>query len=211
MRSQTAATAGYPAPGRRQSYGSVSAAEDIKAPSEARALREPQLVRLRDGSKATVRAARAGDEPAVLVLLGSLRPDELRMRFFTGAVNLDKAAHDESSVQDGRFGLVAHDSSGMLVAHAFYACLDDARAEVAVEVADHLHGRGLGTLLLEMLARVAEDEGIHTFHAEVLPDNHAMLNVFRKAFAAHVRFRAGVEHVEFATSAWRAARERLSA
>jgi len=188
----------------------VSAAEDIRAPSKTHAPREPQLVRLRDGSKVTVRAARAGDEPALLALLGSLRPDELRMRFFTGAVNLDKAAHDESSVQDGRFGLVAHDASGMLVAHAFYACLDDTRAEVAVEVADHLHGRGLGTLLIEMLARVAEEEGISAFVAEVLPDNHAMLDVFRNAFAAHVSFRAGVEHVEFATSAWRTTRERLS-
>ncbi len=40
-----------------------------------------------------------------------------------------------------------------MVAHALYIQLDGTRAEVAVEVADHLHGRGFGTILIEQLAR----------------------------------------------------------
>jgi hypothetical protein len=39
--------------------------------------------------------------------------------------------------------------------HALYVQLDRTRAEVAVEVADHLHDRGLGTIFIERLAAVA--------------------------------------------------------
>jgi L-amino acid N-acyltransferase YncA len=167
---------------------------------------EPRLMRLLDGSQVTVRAARATDQPALMTLLGGMRPEALRMRFFTGAVDIAGAAHLEAAVDDNQFGLVAHDATGSLVAHAFYTRLDDpTRAEVAVEVTDHLHGRGLGTLLIQTLATVAEDGGVTDFVAEVLPENHAMLDVFRNGFDAHVRFREGIDQVEFPTSAWRTA------
>jgi len=79
---------------------------------------------------------------------------------------------------------------------------------VAVEVADRLHGQGLGTLLVVRLAVLAERHGISRFVAEVLADNDEMLDVFRDGFDARVAWREGVEAVEFPTSAWRLARER---
>ena len=84
------------------------------------------------------------------------------------------------------------------------------RAEVAVEVADHLHGRGLGTILIERLAVVAEQRGITHFVAEVLCENRAMLDVFREGFDGRVVRREGPEErVEFLTAGWRLARERF--
>ncbi len=83
------------------------------------------------------------------------------------------------------------------------------RAEVAVEVADELHGDGLGTILLARLAQIAERRGIARFVAEVLPENRAMLDVFRDGFDARMAWRGGVEEIEFQTSAWRLARERF--
>ncbi len=82
---------------------------------------------------------------------------------------------------------------------------------MAVEVADGLHGEGLGTLLIERLAEVAEHHGIETFLAQALAENRAMLDVFCKGFDARVRRRGGVEVVEFPTSAWRLAEERFGA
>ncbi|HTW41865.1 MAG TPA: GNAT family N-acetyltransferase [Solirubrobacteraceae bacterium] len=169
-----------------------------------------ELVTLRDGSQVTVRTATAADEPALRVLLEGLRPEALRMRFFTGAVDVPSAAHQEAALGEGRCGLVAHSATGALVAHAFYSQIDPTRAEVAVEVSDHLHGRGLGTLLIERLAELAERDGVTHFVAEVLPENHAMLDVFRDGFDAHVRFHEGVDTVEFPTAAWRAADARFS-
>ncbi len=54
-------------------------------------------------------------------------------------------------------------------------------AEVAFNVADDHHGRGLGSVLLEHLTAAARERGIRHFTAEVLPHNARMLGVFRDA------------------------------
>jgi GNAT superfamily N-acetyltransferase len=170
-----------------------------------------ELLRLRDGSSVTVRAAGAADEPALLAFLSGLGLEAKRMRFFTGAADMAYAAHLAAATGADRYGLIAHDEAGVMVGHATYAQLDRTRAEVAVEVADHLHGRGLGTILIERLARVAEQHGITNFVAEVLCENRAMLDVFREGFDGRVVHREGPEErVEFPTSAWRLAHERFA-
>ncbi|HWY91218.1 MAG TPA: GNAT family N-acetyltransferase [Solirubrobacteraceae bacterium] len=171
---------------------------------------EVELVRLRDGSRVTVRPATAADEPALHAFLTGLCLETRRLRFFSGAVDIGSAAHLAATTDARHYGLVAHDEEGVLVGHATYVKLDETRAEVAVEVADHLHGRGLGTILLERLAIVAEQRGITHFVAEVLSENRAMLDVFREGFDAHVvRHEGPEERVEFLTAGWRLARERF--
>jgi L-amino acid N-acyltransferase YncA len=179
------------------------------APSAGADVSEPELVRLRNGSLVALRPTTAADEPALREFLAELCLEAQRLRFFSAAVDLSRAAHLAADTSAGRFGLVAHDEMGALVAHALYIQLDGTRAEVVVEVADHLHDRGLGTILIERLGVVAERHGVTRFVAEVLPENRAMLGVFRDGFDAHVARRDGVDRVEFPTSAWRAASERF--
>ena len=52
-------------------------------------------------------------------------------------------------------------------------------AEVAITVVDSHQGKGLGTLLLGMLARSATESGIDTWVAFVLTENTPMLKLFR--------------------------------
>jgi RimJ/RimL family protein N-acetyltransferase len=130
-------------------------------------------------------------------------------RFFSAAADLEEAAQLAATTAADRYGLVAHDETGVLVGHTLFIQLDDRRAEVAVEIADHLHGRGLGTILIERLAVAAEHRGITRFIAEVLPQNHAMLAVFRDGFDATIAFREGADKVEFPTSSWRTALDRF--
>jgi GNAT superfamily N-acetyltransferase len=52
-------------------------------------------------------------------------------------------------------------------------------AEAAVVVADEFQGRGLGSLLLGMLAVAAIGNGIHRFRAYVLYENTPMLDMLR--------------------------------
>ncbi len=183
----------------------VSATTVLADPSEV------EFVRLRDGSRVTVRPATAADEPALRTFLMGLCLEARRLRFFSGAVDIRSAAHLAATANTRHYGLVAHDDEGMLVGHATYVQLDDTRAEVAVEVADHLHGRGLGTILIERLAIVAEQHGITHFVAEVLCENSAMLDVFREGFDARVvRHEGPEERVEFLTAGWRLARERFA-
>lgn len=168
-------------------------------------------MRLRDGSLVTIRALRAGDESALRIFLKGLCAEARRLRFFGAGVNTDWAAHWAADMSGGRYGLVAHDHTGAIVGHAVFIVLDATHAEVAVEVADHLHGRGLGTALVARLAKIAEQRGITHFVAEVLSENRAMLDVFREGFDARVIQHDGPEErVEFLTSGWRLARDRFA-
>ena len=55
------------------------------------------------------------------------------------------------------------------------------QAEVAFAVADHMHHKGIATLLLEHLVSLARSRQITTFTAETLTENTAMLKVFADA------------------------------
>jgi GNAT superfamily N-acetyltransferase len=169
----------------------------------------PELVKLRDGSSMTLRAVGPDDEAPLRAFLMGLCASSLRLRFFTAGANIAGAAQWAADTPADRYGLLAHDETGVLVAHAVYVKLDQTRAEVAVEVADHLHGRGLGTILMQRIGAVAQERGITHFVAEVLPENRAMLDVFRDGFDAHVVLHEGIDTVELPTSAWRLARERF--
>lgn len=172
-------------------------------------------MRLRDGASVTLRPATLGDEAALREFLEGLCLEARRLRFFSGAANLDIAAHWAVAAGPERYGLLAIDETGVIVGHATYVQLEvprgePARAEVAVEVADCLHGCGLGTILIERLAKVAERRGIVTFTAEVLPENRPMLGVFRDGFDASLTFHEGLDSVRFPTANWRVAGERFA-
>ncbi len=172
-----------------------------------------ELVVLRDGSSITIRRGRAKDEPALRSFLAGLCLEARRLRFFSGAVDIAYAAHLSAAADERHVGLIAHDAAGVIVGHAMYVQLEQQRegAEVAVAVADHLHDRGLGTILIERLAAIAEQRGITHFVAEVLAENRAMLDVFREGFDARVVRDAGPEmKVEFLTAGWRLAHERFT-
>ncbi len=167
---------------------------------------------LRDGSTVRVRAMRPGDDRALLALFQSLSEESRWLRFLSVAKGdaLAAEARREASL-DRTVGLVAlSGSEERVVGHAFYAALDEHRAEVAFTIADGFQGRGVGTILLCQLAEIAVTNGIHTFEAEVAAVNHSMLHVFRDSgFPIEVGATAGQLHVSFPTSFTKDAVERF--
>jgi acetyl coenzyme A synthetase (ADP forming)-like protein len=175
------------------------------------AYREADVV-LRDGSTAHLRPVRGSDEPALLELFQGLGPDSKSFRFFSGGSDLAQAASMVADVDyAGRYGIVAtRGDDGHAVGHGTYIASSPERAEVAFAVADEIQGRGLGTILLAHLAEVAQDNGISLFFAEVLPENHRMIEVFRESgFPIETSSEPGAIHVELPTSFTAEAAERF--
>jgi len=194
-----------------------------EVPSEAALAAREVDVALRDGLPVHVRPVHADDLPALRRFLAALSPSSQRLRWFTGAADTDAAARWAADVdRRERDGLIAltgaagtaaggEDGGGTIVGHAAWVRLAPDRAEVAFETADTMQGRGLATILLAHLAFGASAQGIATFVAEVLPENHAMLGVFRDSgLPLHVRSEPGVLHVEMPTALTEEARERFA-
>lgn len=54
-------------------------------------------------------------------------------------------------------------------------------AEMAFVVSDSLQRQGLGTYLFHRLVEIGKQDGIHEFHADVLPENAGMLKIFHRS------------------------------
>ena len=167
---------------------------------------------LRDGSTVRVRAMEPSDDQALLALFQSLSEESRWLRFLSLAKGEALAAEARREANlDHTVGLVAlSGSEERVVGHAFYAGIDEHRAEVAFTIADDFQGRGVGTILLCQLAEIAVANGIDTFEAEVAAANHSMLHVFRDSgFPVEVGATAGQLHVSFPTSFTKDAIERF--
>jgi len=158
---------------------------------------------LLDGSVVCLRRVTPSDENRLREFFAALDSRSQAFRFFCGGVDLSQAAHEMARAGDGkRYGLLAsRQPGGPVLGHGLYIALGDGRAEVAFAVAHDLQGRGLGTILLEDLAAVAADAGIDTFIAEVLAQNHRMLEVFcESGFAVETEKKEGTVRVRMPTT-----------
>ena len=138
---------------------------------------------LADGTTVEIRPAGPDDFGAVKAMHEAMSPDNIYMRFFSYS---RRSAETEArrictDPAPGSAALLAL-CDGELVAVASYAGAGDSgQAEVAFAVADHMHHRGIATLLLEHLVSLARSRQITTFTAETLTENAEMLKVFADA------------------------------
>ncbi len=145
----------------------------------------PVYALLVDGSTVEIRRAVPGDFDAVKAMHEAMSPDNAYFRFF----GLSRTAAETEAQRicrepgPGRVALLAL-AGGEVVGCASYETLrglPDHKAEVAFAVADHLHHRGIATLLLEHLVSYARSHQITCFTGMTLAENAAMLKVFADA------------------------------
>jgi acetate---CoA ligase (ADP-forming) len=162
---------------------------------------------LRDGGSIHVRALRPDDRERLLQHFRSLSQDSIYHRFF----GLKRTLTDEELIRLTKLDFVTHvglvatlrDSGGeRFIGVARYIRLaDPTHAEVSFAVLDEHQGRGIGSLLLDHLSRIARSSGILELEADVLGDNNRMLEVFAKSgFKVHRSNSSGVIHVTFPTA-----------
>ena len=152
-------------------------------------------VLLRDGWTLRLQTPMPVDYEDIKAFYDGLSSESRYLRFHgLGRSDTVARADAEASGVD-RLSLIGwHD--GRVVAVAGYdGLLEPGVAEVAFAVADDEQGRGVGTRMLEQLAAIAADRGIHRFDAEVMFGNRLMLGVFEHAGFAVRRRGSGGELV----------------
>ena len=166
---------------------------------------------LRDGSSVRIRAAKPSDEAATVAFLNGLSDTSRTLRFGHGATDLVATAKGWTDA-DCTDCCVLAVLGGEIVGQASYDRLAPDRAKVGFTVADSFQGRGVGTLLLKRLAEAAEADGVAVFEADVVPDNHRMLDVFKESgFGITMKSEPGLVRVQFPTSITPDARARFEA
>ncbi|GAA4147325.1 GNAT family N-acetyltransferase [Actinomadura keratinilytica] len=132
---------------------------------------------LRDGSMVHIRPLAPTDRAALHALVDRLSEQSAYLRFFTGGRRTPHAYVDRLTGGDWHgHALVAY-MNGQAMGLAEAIPSGGGRAEIGVLVDDRMHGRGLGTLLLEQLAIEAGARGITEFTAAVLAENRAMMEM----------------------------------
>ncbi len=137
---------------------------------------------LRDGTVAHLRPIRPDDDDGLRRFHAAQSDESIYLRFFAPLKMLS-----DSDVF--RFTNVDHVDRVALVVTmreeiigiGRYDRIDPRSAEVAFNISDHYQGKGIGSVLLEHLAAIAQEFGIARFTAEVLPQNRKMLAVFSDA------------------------------
>ncbi len=138
---------------------------------------------LADGTTVEIRSAAPQDLAAVQAMHEGMSADNSCLRFFSNSrLSAGQEARRVCRPPAADHMALLAVSDGQIIGVASYEAEDHPQtAEVAFAVPDTMHGRGIGTLLLEHLVSAAMQRGIGTFTVSVLADNAEMQKVFADA------------------------------
>ncbi len=152
-----------------------------------------------DGGTVHMRPITPEDAGRLVAMHSRLSDRTIYFRFFATYRKLSDRDVEHFTNVDYRdrvalVALLGDDMIGM----AMYERINSDEAEVAFVIEDAHQGRGLGSIMLELLAAGARERGIKRFVAEVLAENRTMLRVFLDAGYAPAReYGGGVVHLVF--------------
>jgi RimJ/RimL family protein N-acetyltransferase len=154
---------------------------------------------LKDGTPITIRAIRKDDKESIHNAFRALDREAVYRRFF--APKQDLTEDELEQVTDVDFNqvvaLVATVSQAggeIVVGDGRYVADKEGkpeRAELGFVIAESYRGRGIATILLRHLARIAHHAGLSAFEADVLAYNAPMLAVFERSGLPISRRREG--------------------
>jgi acetyltransferase len=146
---------------------------------------------LKNGTEVTLRPIRPEDEPLMAKFHETLSDRSVYMRYFSSLSLSSRVAHERLV----RVCFVDYDRVMALVADCKDKTTGQHRilgvgrlnklhtkteGEVAILVSDQCHRQGLGIELLRRMVQIARDEKLGSVFAEMLRDNVAVQNIFKK-------------------------------
>jgi acyl-CoA hydrolase/predicted GNAT family acetyltransferase len=155
-----------------------------------------------DGVKVFFRAIKPSDEEAMRRLFYRFSDDTVFYRYFSPIKTMPHYKMQEYVNVDYRrdmaiVGIVEEAGREEIIAEGRYSRhQDNSLADTAFVVDEKFTGRGIASVLLEMLIGHAREKGITGFSADVLSDNKPMLKVYSKLpFALQSKLKYGVYHL----------------
>lgn len=139
---------------------------------------------LAEGFRVWFRPIRPDDVERLQAFHRRLSPESQRMRFFSPLRELSRGLAKKLTHVD--FGkrvaiVVCYPGDDAIRGVARYEVRRGGKtAEIAFVLEDALQGKGVGKIMLHLLARYARFAGITTLVADVLPENRHMLAMFER-------------------------------
>ncbi len=154
---------------------------------------------LRDGTGVTIRELRDGDREELERFVEGLSEDTVYFRFL--ATGMDRQVIVSQLLpRPGGLSLVAV-KGNVIVGHAAYYKSEGEAAEVGVLILDGYQGKGLGTRLIESIARAANADGVTMFEAVIGWNNTRMIKMVRTmGFPTSEKVEPDLIRIRFPTS-----------
>lgn len=158
----------------------------------------------KNGLNVNFRPIQPSDEGLLKELFYSHSERTILHRYFTRLQHLPHEQVQKFVTLDYRddfalVGLIPHEGRERIICVGRYFRNPASRdAEAAFTVHDDFQHHGIGTFLLTELVKIAEDNGVLAFTADVMSDNYAMLRVFQKvAGRIESKLEAGICRLRF--------------
>lgn len=164
-----------------------------------------ELVNPRSAAEAvTIRAIRPDDGARIVRAFEALEPRSIYLRFFgpkrqLSAEEIRRVTDPDPARVAALVATVATADRGETIVGLGEYASSGRSADIAFAVEDDYQGRGIGTRLFWLLARIARANGIVRFEADVLAENTPMLKVLRHSGLPRTEtVENGVVHVTLA-------------
>jgi GNAT superfamily N-acetyltransferase len=155
----------FSAPGRTPSDVHVDVPGHVAAP-------------LRGGGTALLRPLRDGEDGPLLEVFAGMSDSARAARYLAGMSRLPAVMTAALTSVDGcRHAAWLATVAGRPAGIARYLRTGPGSAELAFEVVDDLHGRGLGSILVDAVTTVAAANGVRQVEATVVPGNQASIRL----------------------------------
>jgi GNAT superfamily N-acetyltransferase len=142
---------------------------------------DPQGLASIDAARVTVRRVDRGDAWAFQAIFDEMSTVSREQRYLVPMPRFPGSMRDALASVDETNHAAAIAMRGTVpvgVSHAISVA--ESTVELAVEVIDRFHRRGIGTLLLNCVIDAAQKAGASRFQATILPQNAAVLTALRR-------------------------------
>ena len=145
-------------------------------------------VALADGTEVELRPVGPDDKPLLEQGMAMLSPDSRRLRFMSPIENLSRSQLAYLTEIDHESHLawgVTVEGRPVAVGRLVRLAASPEVAEIAITVVDEWQRRGLGRLLVRVLAEIGRSVGIERFEFEALPENEGIVRLLGGFGATH--------------------------